>query len=70
MREEKEKSRTFQKSRSEERMMLGSNTSRIAYIVTEEICQEPKEDKYWNRNDLHLGIKVGYSKKNPTSTKR
>ena len=69
MKEEKEKSRTFQKSRSEERMMLGSNTSRISYIITEEISQEPKEDKYWNRNDSHLGIKVGYSTK-PTSTKR
>ena len=69
MKEEKEKSRTFQKSRSEERMMLGSNTSRISYIITEEISQEPKEDKYWNRNDSHLVIKVGYSKK-PTSTKR
>lgn len=69
MREEKEKCRTFQKSRSEERMMLGSNTFRISYIITEEISQKPKEDKYWNRNDSHLGIKVGYSKK-PTSTKR
>ena len=49
--------------------MLGSNTFRISYIITEEISQKPKEDKYWNRNDSHLGIKVGYSKK-PTSTKR
>ena len=41
----------------------------ISYIMTEEISQELNEDKHWNRNDLHLGIKVGYSEK-PRSTKR